>query len=132
MEFSTDFHDLVDNCLRKNPQERFSVSQLLAHPFLRNAKPPQYLSKAFQQYPELDIRPLAMTRKQDRIPKPNSVEQEQCQAVGWNFSPNSSWVGQPLPTPLDTHPIAIKNRDTMSPITPEDEIAHMVGKPEPY
>lgn len=34
--FSNDFNDFIELCLKKNPEDRPTVSQLLAHPFLTN------------------------------------------------------------------------------------------------
>ncbi|GFS40221.1 hypothetical protein NPIL_281261 [Nephila pilipes] len=36
--FSTDFKDLVDRCLRKNPSERADLKTLINHPFVKNAE----------------------------------------------------------------------------------------------
>ncbi|KAG0188108.1 hypothetical protein DFQ28_005362 [Apophysomyces sp. BC1034] len=129
LDFGTEFHDFVDNCLRKNPQERFSVTKLLAHPFLHNARPPQYLSRIFLRHPEIDIRTVAMTRQQDHYAR-KSIDQDPFHDLGWNFSPPTSWIDQPKPTRLDTRSVAPTEQMVLSPVTPEDDIHNMTTKSE--
>ncbi|KAF7729307.1 hypothetical protein EC973_004563 [Apophysomyces ossiformis] len=127
--FSPAFHDFVDNCLRKDPQERLSVTELLAHGFLRNAKSPQHLARFFLRHPEIDIRSVAMTRLEERCQR-DSMEQDKDHPIRWSFSPCNSWACSSKPARLDTSPICSTQPMSMSPITPEDEIGDIVSKSE--
>ncbi len=39
IEYSKTLSNFIDKCLKKNPDDRFSADELLAHPFLSNYKP---------------------------------------------------------------------------------------------
>jgi len=42
-EWSDDFNDFIARCLIKDPEERWSVDQLLKHPFIKTARGPGFL-----------------------------------------------------------------------------------------
>jgi len=47
-EMSTEFHDFIQRCLRKNPHERANVQLLLEHPWLADAQTENLVSFVFQ------------------------------------------------------------------------------------
>ena len=49
-EFSKQFKDFVDLCLRRDPRERPSAKDLLKHPFIRRAKKTTYLTELIERY----------------------------------------------------------------------------------
>ena len=36
--WSTDFHDYLDHCLQKTPEDRWTCDMLMAHPFVKTAQ----------------------------------------------------------------------------------------------
>jgi len=40
-QWSTDFRDFLDGCLKYDPAERYTITQLLKHPFLNCGSPPE-------------------------------------------------------------------------------------------
>ena len=49
-DFSKNFKDFVDLCLKRSPQERPSAKELLKHPFVRRAKKSTYLTELIERY----------------------------------------------------------------------------------
>ncbi len=48
--FSREFKNFVDLCLRRDPRERPSAKDLLRHPFVRRAKKTTYLTELIERY----------------------------------------------------------------------------------
>ena len=49
-DFSKNFKEFVDLCLKRSPQERPSAKELLKHPFIRRAKKSTYLTELIERY----------------------------------------------------------------------------------
>ncbi len=49
-DFSRNFKEFVDLCLKRSPQERPSAKELLKHPFIRRAKKSTYLTELIERY----------------------------------------------------------------------------------
>ena len=49
-DFSKSFKDFVDLCLKRDPRERPSASELLKHPFVRRAKRTTYLTELIERH----------------------------------------------------------------------------------
>ena len=49
-DFSKNFKEFVDLCLKRSPQERPSAKELLKHPFIKRAKKSTYLTELIERY----------------------------------------------------------------------------------
>ena len=49
-DFSKNFKEFVDLCLKRSPQDRPSAKELLKHPFVRRAKKSTYLTELIERY----------------------------------------------------------------------------------
>ena len=49
-DFSKNFKEFIDLCLKRSPQERPSAKDLLKHPFIRRAKKSTYLTELIERY----------------------------------------------------------------------------------
>ena len=49
-DFSKNFKEFVDLCLKRSPQERPSAKELLRHPFIKRAKKSTYLTELIERY----------------------------------------------------------------------------------
>lgn len=71
------FRDFVSQCLIKNPENRATATQLLQHPFIKNAKPNNVLRALITDAMELKLKKLeAQQREQDGDDDDNSDEDE--------------------------------------------------------
>lgn len=83
--FSKDFKDFVFRCLRKEPRERPSATELLKHPWLRKAKRTAYLTELIERHERWQA-----THREDRDHdederRDDSPERESEDADLWDF-----------------------------------------------
>ncbi|KAI8986477.1 kinase-like domain-containing protein [Pilobolus umbonatus] len=58
-KFSKVFKEMIDSCMNKDPTKRPSSEKLLQHPFFKQAKKPEWLTKnVIQDIPHIEQRPL--------------------------------------------------------------------------
>ncbi|EME26860.1 Serine/threonine-protein kinase fray2 [Galdieria sulphuraria] len=93
--FSKAFHDLVSQCLQKEPSQRPTASQLLEHKFFKNVKKPSNLADIIAKSP-----PLGRRSGNQRILVQQVLNNKQTAgsgnndeiAGGWNFDSSESEV----------------------------------------
>ncbi|KAI9310972.1 kinase-like domain-containing protein [Dichotomocladium elegans] len=95
-KYSRTFKDMVDWCLRKNPEERPSAAQLLLHPFFKQARRGDYLTRSIlAAVPPIDKRPHHLAKKAMVLLPPTLLDDdraiEETSITSWDFgtSPQS-------------------------------------------
>ncbi|KAJ8412132.1 hypothetical protein AAFF_G00143990 [Aldrovandia affinis] len=75
--WSQQFRDFVSQCLVKNPENRATATQLLQHPFIKNAKSNSILRVLITDAMEIKLKKLeAQQREQDQEDEENSDEDD--------------------------------------------------------
>ncbi|KAJ8259585.1 hypothetical protein GJAV_G00171130 [Gymnothorax javanicus] len=76
-QWSQQFQDFVSQCLVKNPENRATATQLLQHPFIKNAKSSSILKALINDAMETKLRKMeAQLREQDQEEEENSEDDE--------------------------------------------------------
>eukprot|EP00871_Galdieria_phlegrea_P000954 jgi/Galph1/185/GphlegSOOS_G4976.1 len=86
--FSKTFHDLVSQCLQKDPNQRPTASQLLEHRFFKSVKKPGNLADIIAKSPPLGRRSgnqRIMVQQILTQPKETSSSSASSPSYGWNF-----------------------------------------------
>ncbi|MFT7801321.1 serine/threonine-protein kinase 4 [Arapaima gigas] len=75
--WSVHFKDFVAQCLVKNPETRATATQLLQHPFIKNAKPNNILRELITDAMDIKLKKQeALQREQDQEEDDNSDDDE--------------------------------------------------------
>ncbi|XP_073925001.1 serine/threonine-protein kinase 3 isoform X2 [Castor canadensis] len=74
--WSDDFTDFVKKCLVKNPEQRATATQLLQHPFIKNAKPVSILRDLITEAMELKAKRHEEQQRELEEEEENSDEDE--------------------------------------------------------
>ncbi|XP_006639736.1 serine/threonine-protein kinase 4 [Lepisosteus oculatus] len=75
--WSEPFQDFVKQCLVKNPEQRTTATQLLQHPFIKNAKPNSILRVLINEAMDVKLkRQEALQREQDQEDDENSDDED--------------------------------------------------------
>ncbi|KAL1920453.1 uncharacterized protein VTP21DRAFT_830 [Calcarisporiella thermophila] len=130
-KFSKTFKDMIETCLQKDPTKRPSAERLLQHPFFKQAKKRDYLTKTLlHNLPQLEL------KQHNKVQEKQPIFQK---GVSWDFGgedPPSlgSYEPQVEPTieiekphenPLPS--AIIKDKDRISPGEQQKHIAFVPG-----
>ncbi|XP_064160629.1 serine/threonine-protein kinase 4-like [Anguilla rostrata] len=127
-QWSQLFRDFVSQCLVKNPENRATATQLLQHPFIKNAKSNSILKALITDAMEIKLKKLeAQLREQDQEDEENSEDDEVDQGTMVRAGPSDSGtiraagsLGEPARTLIEHDGTMVSQLGTMV-INSDDE-----------
>jgi len=98
-QFSKQFKDFVALCLKKDPEERPTVKELLKHPFVKKAKKTSSLTELVDRLArwKLVVADETDSDPEEEVKKPAATVDD----GGWDFSDDEE-PAKPAPTPVAT------------------------------
>ncbi|XP_036387392.1 serine/threonine-protein kinase 4-like [Megalops cyprinoides] len=112
--WSEPFRDFVVQCLVKNPENRAAATQLLQHPFIKNAKPSSILRALINDAMEIKLKKMeAQQREQDQEDDENSDDDEVDQGTMVRAGSSDSGTIRAAGSLGDTARTMIENDGTM-------------------
>lgn len=116
---SPSIQDFIENCLDKNPESRLTVTEALAHPFLKRASSHQLLQKYLARKPELNKRDYLMSKCTSNRDDDDDDSWDELDFINttWNFNEE---ILSLKPPPVHTKYLDRRVNPSL-PITPADD-----------
>ena len=112
-DFSKGFKDFVATCLKKDPEERPTVKELLKHPFIRKAKKTSTLTEIVDRLArwKLVVEPSSESSNEE---KPETTKGGDADGDDWDFGDEPEPQPEPTPAPKPVAPTPTPAQNTAS------------------